>query len=87
MVVIDSPPLNMLADAALLGSVADGVILVARAGQTQREALAFAMDQLVAVRAPVLGTLLNDIDLTQAQYDDGTYKYLAGSEKYYATHA
>ena len=87
VVVIDSPPLNMLADAALLGSVADGVILVARAGQTQREALAFAMDQLVAVRAPVLGTLLNDIDLTQAQYDDGTYKYLAGSEKYYATHA
>ena len=87
LVVIDSPPLNMLADAALLGSVADGVILVARAGQTQREALAFAMDQLSAVRAPVLGTLLNDIDLSKSQYDDGTYKYLAGAERYHATPA
>ncbi len=87
VVVIDSPPLNMLADAALLGSVADGVILVARAGRTQRAAVAFAMDQLIAARAPVLGTLLNDIDLTQAQYADGTYQHLAGAEKYYAAHA
>ncbi len=87
VVVIDSPPVNMLADAALLGSVSDGVILVARARQTRREALAFAMDQLIAARAPVIGTLLNDIDLEHAQYDDGSYKYLAGVEQYRAVHA
>ncbi len=84
LVVIDSPPLNMLADAALLGAAADGVIVVARAGKTQREAFAFAMAQLSAVRAPVIGTLLNDIDLTQAQYGDATYRYLSGVEKYHA---
>jgi Mrp family chromosome partitioning ATPase len=85
MVVIDSPPVNILADAALLGAAADGVILVARAGKTQREALSFAMDQLTAARAPVIGTLLNDIDLKRQLYDDGAYRYLAEVEKYHAT--
>ncbi len=85
VVVIDSPPVNILADAALLGSAADGVILVARAGKTRREALSFAMDQLTAARAPVIGTLLNDIDLRRQQYDDGAYRYLAEVEKYHAT--
>jgi capsular exopolysaccharide synthesis family protein len=85
MVVIDSPPVNILADAALLGAAADGVILVARSGKTRREALSFAMDQLTAARAPVIGTLLNDIDLKRQQYDDGAYKYLAEVEKYHAT--
>ena len=85
MVVIDSPPVNILADAALLGSAADGVILVARAGKTRREALSFAMDQLTAARAPVIGTLLNDIDLRREQYEDGSYRYLAEVEKYHAT--
>ncbi|MFN0181707.1 MAG: polysaccharide biosynthesis tyrosine autokinase [Gemmatimonadales bacterium] len=87
LVVIDSPPLNILADAALLGSVSDGVILVARAGQTQREAFGFAMDQLAAVGAPVIGTILNDIDLSRARYDDGTYQYLNGGEKYHGSPA
>jgi capsular exopolysaccharide synthesis family protein len=85
IVVIDSPPVNILADAALLGAAADGVILVARAGKTKREALTFAMDQLTAARAPVVGTLLNDIDLKRQQYDDGAYKYLSEVEKYHAS--
>jgi capsular exopolysaccharide synthesis family protein len=85
MIVIDSPPVNVLADAALLGAAADAVILVVRSGKTQREALSFAMDQLTAAKAPVIGTVLNDIDLERQQYDDGAYRYLAEVEKYHAT--
>jgi Mrp family chromosome partitioning ATPase len=36
------------------------VILVARAGVTDRGAVAYAMEQLRSVRARVLGTILND---------------------------
>jgi capsular exopolysaccharide synthesis family protein len=84
IVLIDSPPVNLLADAALLGSAADAVVLVVRAGHTRIEALRYAMDQLSAARAPVIGTLLNDIDLRRHTEDDGSYRYLNEVERYYA---
>ena len=84
LVLIDSPPVNLLADAAVLGSAADAVLLVVRAAHTRMEALRYAMDQLSAARAPVLGTLLNDIDLRHHGYDDGSYRYLSGGQ-YYAS--
>lgn len=74
-VIVDTPPANLVADAAVIGAQSDGVIVVARAGVTQGEALAFAMDQLEHVRAPVLGAVLNDIDFRRdAGYDDA-YRY------------
>ncbi len=80
--IIDTPPANVVADAAVIGAQSDGVIVVARAGVTQGEALAFAMDQLDHVRAPVLGAVLNDIDFRRdAGYDDA-YGYYARGEVY-----
>jgi Mrp family chromosome partitioning ATPase len=74
----------LLADAALLGSAADAVVLVVRAGHTRVDAVRFAMEQLTAARAPVIGTLLNDIDLRRNADDDDSYRYLAEVERYYA---
>lgn len=82
-VVIDTPPVNLLADAALLGSAADGVILVVRAGHTQADDLHYAMEQLEATSAPVIGTLLNDVDLRHNARDDGSYRYLLDAERYH----
>jgi len=64
-------------DAALLGTNADGVILVARAGRSEKAGLAFAVEQLRNVRADVLGTVLNDIDYKRASYYGkyGSYGY------------
>jgi capsular exopolysaccharide synthesis family protein len=84
VVLLDSPPVNLLADAALLGSAADAVVLVVRAGHTRVDAVRFAMEQLTAARAPVIGTLLNDIDLRRNADDDGSYRYLVEVERYYA---
>lgn len=61
-VIFDAPPLNVVTDAALLGSRADGVILVVRAGITDRNGLRYAFAQLNAVHAKVIGCLLNDVD-------------------------
>jgi Mrp family chromosome partitioning ATPase len=75
-VVLDSPPVNLISDAALLAVKADGVIMVARAGFTDAGALAHAMDQLRHVRAPVLGVVLNDVDYKRdVGYDPGYYAY------------
>jgi tyrosine-protein kinase Etk/Wzc len=67
-VVMDTPPLNLVTDAALLGNYADGVLLVARAGVTDRDALAYAGEQLTAARATLLGTVLNDVDVQRGRY-------------------
>jgi tyrosine-protein kinase Etk/Wzc len=61
-VIFDAPPLNVVTDAALLGSRADGVILVVRAGITDRSGLRYAFAQLNAVHARVIGCLLNDVN-------------------------
>ena len=61
-VLLDSPPLNLVTDAAVLGTMSDAVILIARAGHTARGALKYANDQLNAVRAPISGIVLNDLD-------------------------
>ena len=76
MILLDSPPLNLVTDAAVLGAEADGVILIARAGATDKGALRYAMDQLRAVKARVSGTVLNDLDYSgRARYYGSDYGY------------
>jgi capsular exopolysaccharide synthesis family protein len=74
-IILDSPPVNMMTDAALLGAVSDGVIIVARAGVTHSEALGYAVEQLSHVRAQVLGVVLNDIDFRRDVTYDAAYRY------------
>ena len=61
LIVIDSPPMNVVADATLLAPHSDRVIVVARAGHTAPEVLNFTLEQLRNVHATVW-TVLNDID-------------------------
>jgi Mrp family chromosome partitioning ATPase len=75
LIIIDTPPVNILTDAALLGRQADGVVLVVRAGVTDAAALGYAMGQLEHVRAPTLGVVLNDIVMGRNGTYDGVYNY------------
>ena len=59
MVFIDTPPMLVMPDARVLGSIADGVVLVASAGQTSRSAIQAAYGRFVEDRTPVLGVVLN----------------------------
>jgi len=74
-VIIDTPPVNVITDAALLGASADGVVLVARAGVTHAAALGYALEQLRRVQAQVLGVVLSDIDFARDSAYDPTYRY------------
>ncbi len=56
-------------------SLADGVLLVVRAGQTDRVAAKRAHQQLVNVGARVVGTVLNDPGGEVSQYGDYYYPY------------
>jgi Mrp family chromosome partitioning ATPase len=78
-VIFDSAPLNLVTDAAVLGTLVDGVVVVARAGVTGFAALGYALEQLKSVRASLLGTVLNDVDFRR----DSRYYGAYGSYNYY----
>ena len=84
-IILDSAPLNLVTDAALLGAHAGAVILVARAAVTDRGALRYAADQLGRVGAPALGFVLNDVDHTRDAYYGSEYgSHYGYYRKYYA---
>ena len=58
-VVIDTPPSALLSDAISVGAWADGIIVVARKGVTDREALAQTLERLRRSGANVVGMVLN----------------------------
>ncbi len=75
MILIDAPPMIHLADARVLGRLADGVILVVRAGQTTTESARFAIQRFAEDGTRVLGTVLNSWDPRRYGYGNyGSYK-------------
>jgi succinoglycan biosynthesis transport protein ExoP len=73
-VVIDCPPVIPYADSRWLSCLADGVVLVARAGTTTRQAIGLSTGILRELRVPVLGVVLNGVDLKSEYYWYG-YEY------------
>ena len=59
VILIDAPPINTYADAALLGSMADGLVMILQANRTRREAAERAKEILDAAGVRVLGAVLN----------------------------
>ena len=60
LVIIDTPPVLPVADAAIIAAVSDGVLMVVRAGKTSRALTQEACARLAAVGANIVGTVLND---------------------------
>jgi Mrp family chromosome partitioning ATPase len=58
-ILIDAPPINAYADAALLGRLADGLVMVVEANKTRREAARRAKDILGVAGVRLLGVVLN----------------------------
>lgn len=73
IILFDSPPVLAVTDAELLATISDGVILVIKAEETQKEILIRALELLNSVGAKVIGSLLNGFNP----------KHLTGKYKYY----
>jgi polysaccharide biosynthesis transport protein len=75
VVMIDAPPMIHLADARVLGRLADGVILVIRAGQTTTETARFVSQRFAEDGTRVLGTVLNSWDPRSSGHEGyGSYR-------------
>jgi capsular exopolysaccharide synthesis family protein len=74
-VILDSPPCSAVTDPAVLGNVADGVLLVVQAGSTTRDAATHARRHLASAKARLLGVILNEIDFSNPAYGYQYYYY------------
>lgn len=75
VVVLDTPPVLAAADAEILAAQADAVLVVIRAGQTERQSAHYAIQQLRAIGARIVGSVLNDPDQKIAGYGRYAYYY------------
>ncbi len=81
-VLIDSPPILTVADARVIGTKVDGVVLVARAKQTPRELIERARTQITNTGARMLGCALNGVEYHNDFYP---YYHRYNNESYYSS--
>jgi len=79
-VVVDSPPINNVSDARILGSMCDRIVVVVKAFATSRHQIRRAVEHLAESRNRIAGLVLNDLDVKQGSYYSGQYYY---SGRYY----
>jgi succinoglycan biosynthesis transport protein ExoP len=75
VVIIDTPPLLPVTDAAVLSTIAGGTVVVVGAGRVDRDHLARSLQSLDAVKSRVLGLVLN---LIPTKGNDAYYNYRDG---------
>jgi capsular exopolysaccharide synthesis family protein len=78
-IIIDAAPVLLMSNTLVVASVADAVVLVIRAGQTDRSSVQDAIGQLQLVGARLAGTVLNDPDGEVSRYGGGDYRYTSYS--------
>ena len=79
-VVVDSTPLLAVTDAAIMAAGADGVLVIARHGNTKRDQLAHAVGSLRNVGAPVLGAVFTMMPIRGSSSYGYSYSYY-GTDK------
>jgi Mrp family chromosome partitioning ATPase len=61
LVILDAPPLLGFAEPLQMATAVDGVIVVTRAGETSRKAVASVIGTLSRLRANLVGLVLNEV--------------------------
>ncbi|NLE02628.1 MAG: polysaccharide biosynthesis tyrosine autokinase [Fibrobacter sp.] len=75
IIFFDTPPIIAVTDATLLASKTDGLILVVKSHHTDKDVALRAINNLNHVGVKILGTVLNDINLSNRYSSYGYYKY------------
>lgn len=85
-IFLDTSPINIVTDAAVLSKMVDGILLVVRQGRTDKENVAEAIKKLSFVEANIIGFVLNgrltDVKMGYRYGKQGYYRY-GKKTKYY----
>ena len=71
-IIMDAPPVHLVADATILAKVTDGVIFVILQGRVNSDLIIASKDSLTGVGARIIGCVLNGIRFKEA---GSRYKY------------
>ncbi|WP_195949144.1 CpsD/CapB family tyrosine-protein kinase [Clostridium saudiense] len=74
-IVLDTPPVQAVADAQILSTKVDGTLVVVRAGVTKKDEVQNTVNTLKKVNADIIGTILHAVDNTRNKY-----QYYYGNE-------
>ncbi|MCK6553721.1 polysaccharide biosynthesis tyrosine autokinase [Candidatus Binatia bacterium] len=88
-VLVDSPPILPVTDSVVMATKTDGVVVVVKASEWGRDVVGKALSHLDAVRARVLGVVLNSVDVKRGgssyyyyrHYHGGYYGYYGNSQQ------
>ena len=72
-IIVDTPPVSVVTDAAVMSCLVDGVVLVVRPGVTTIQGAQLSKKNLEAVNAHIFGVILNGYNAKQASKRDGYY--------------
>ena len=67
-IVIDTPPIQAAADAQILSTKTDGILVVVRAGETKKDIVIDSISKLKKVNANIIGTVLNGVENKNEKY-------------------
>ena len=79
-IIIDTPPLGSVIDAAVIANECDGSVLVVKSGEISRRFARKIVDQLRMADCLILGVILNSVDMKKNSYGHYYGKYYG---KYY----
>ena len=83
-IIIDSPPLGPVIDAAVISTICDGSIIVISSGKTQFQEIVYAKEQLEKSNCKILGAVLNEttpLNKYSNRYYKKRYYYYETREK------
>lgn len=86
-VILDAPPVTVVTDAAVLGRMVDGALLVVRSRYAQTKTVKMAKQRLEAVGVKILGAVITRFDMKKSgwrsgyDYEDYNYGYAKGGIK------
>lgn len=73
LVLVDTPPATVVADAKVVLSSADGVVIVSRIGRVTRPSFERLKNLLLGDAGTVLGLIVNDVSHSSAEYSSSYY--------------
>ena len=80
-ILYDMPAVNAATDAKVIAVSVDAVILVSAIGKTSKRGLVAAANSLEEIKANLVGTIINKMDMYQYRYQNEDYDYFE-KEKY-----
>jgi capsular exopolysaccharide synthesis family protein len=80
MIIFDSPPIVAVTDSSMISAEIDALVMVVKAGQTDRSAVDRALDTIANVKSPLIGVILNGANPDTLA---GKYSYYYSYYNYY----